>query len=190
MESPKIPLVKMLRVLPIVALLGLSLVIAPAAHAKSKVQTRHDASFDFSAIRTFDFWIHPSKLSEGTLAEVMRPRLENLVEELLLKKGFQRSSSDPDFHVAFEGQISDSLDLWGGYRVVVGENFVFESYVPYGGARSMSRGLLIIRMLVPGEENSFWGGGTFADFPGIVKPDEVWKKASKAAKRIMGGFPP
>ena len=92
--------------------------------------------------------------------------------------------------MVIDGQISENLDIWGGYRVLITENVVWESYVPYGGTRSMSRGVLIIWMRLPGEEDSFWGGGTFAEFSGTTKFEKVWKKASKAAQQILDGFPP
>ena len=182
---------KISKILPILFALPLVLATAPSAEGKSKVRTRFDETFDYSKMRTFDFYVHPSKLTSGLRAEHLRPRLQRLVAELLLERGFLRSSTgDPDFLVVLDGQISDSLDIWGGYRVLVTENVVWESYVPYGGNRSISRGVLVIWMRLPGEEDSFWGGGTYAEFSGGTKFEKVWKIAAKAARKILNEFPP
>ncbi len=161
-----------------------------AATAKDRVEVRFDESFDFTGVRTYDFFLHPSKLQDGAIAELLRPRLRSYVEELLRAKGFERSSDNPDFEVIFDGQISDSLDIWGGYRAVVTKNMVIETYVPYGGQRSRARGMLIIRMRLPGEEDAFWGGGTITDFPDYMKTEKIIKKVEKAARNILADFPP
>ena len=182
---------KISRILAILVALPLVLATAPSAEGKSKVRTRFDEAFDYSKIRTFDFYVHPSKQTKGPRAELLRPRLQALVEELLVQKGFRRSSTgDPDFHVVLDGQISENLDIWGGYRVVVTENVVWESYVPYGGNRAISRGVLIIWMQLPGAEDSFWGGGTYAEFSGSTKLEKLLKIATKATRKILAEFPP
>ena len=172
------------------AALGLLLAGTPADAKKQPPRVEYDESFDFSSIRTYDFFRQDSKQTEGTAAEALLPKLERLVEAHLATRGFERSAESPDFLITFDGHMSDNLDLYGGYRSAVTKNVVWETYTPWRPPRSSFEGLLIIHMKLAGQKDSFWGAGDVVQLPGTNKPDKVWKKIEKLAIGLLDLFPP
>ena len=173
----------------LVALVALALLLFSSGAVVGKVRVVHQEGFDLSGIRTYDFFIHESRTEEGPYAGLF-PKLRALIIESLANKGFERDTKNPDFLVTYDGQISDSLNILGGVRTGVTENGVWEIAGPGPGIpASTSQGLLVIRMHESREEDPFWGGAEVIGIAGRLDAERIWKKASKAAKRILAKFP-
>ena len=155
----------------------------------AKARTAQDENFDISGIRTYDFFMHESRTEAGPYAPIIFPRLRSLIVESLTEKGFEKVSESPDFLVTFDNQIADTLGV-AGVREEIGKHAVWEGFDPGGGGGGgASQGVLVIRMHEAGEEEPFWAGADDMDIAGRLDTEKIWKKARKAAKRILAQFP-
>jgi hypothetical protein len=160
------------------AALALSLVLALAAGARPVAAEKppryqFDRAFDFSRLHSYDVRIHESKQREGAMVESIQPRFVALLEELLNAKGYHVDTERPDFVLTFDTMVADDFE-----------------WTSWSGHAEVAKGLLVLRMTEPAQEEPFWMGADSAELTGKITPDKAWKKADRAARRILGGFPP
>ena len=53
----------------------------------------------------------------------------------------------------------------------------------------MFQGLLVLRMHLPGDDEPFWAGAYTVQIAGRLDTDRIWKKARKAANKILAEYP-
>jgi Domain of unknown function (DUF4136) len=146
---------------------------APASAAQKPPRYEFDEAFDFTKLHTFDLVLDPSKQTEGALAGPLLPKLADLMQELLVAKGYVRSGDQPDFVLTFDVMVADdySSTSWSGHAEV-------------------AKGLLVLRTSVPSEKEPFWMGADVTGIKGKITQDKAWKKAEQTTRRILAGFPP
>ena len=166
-----------------------ALILAASVPAMAEKGGRHDfdPEFDFIRLQTYDFRVHPSRQRETALALELLPRLEALLDEVLGAKGYRRDSDAPDFVVMFDGHLAEIMIPDDGVYVDISNYVVWT--VPGRGQAGSSKGLLAVRMMLPGEKEPFWWAADDARIDGKITTAKVWKKAEPVARRIVGRFP-
>jgi hypothetical protein len=86
----------------LVAILGAGLLVGPGAGCTSLVQVDADDGVDFATYRTWNWLPYTTRRVDAPLADerALDARLARLIEEALLREGFERSAK-PDFFVAY-----------------------------------------------------------------------------------------
>lgn len=141
--------------------------------AEKPPRYQFEKTFDFSRLHSFDLRLHESRQREGAMAESVVPKLAALVEELLTAKGFSRNAEQPDFVITYDSMVADDYQ-----------------WTSWSGHAEVAKGLLVLRMSEPAQEEPFWMGADTADLTGKITPDKAWKKVERATRRILEGFPP
>ena len=140
----------------------------------------HDPKINFGAYKTFDFL---PRQGSGFWNPLMVGRVQDAIESELITKGFQRTSSDPDFQVVFHASSKENINItdWGyGYQSGYWRSRDIDVH-------TYTEGTLIVDLIDAKMKELAWRGtGT-----GVVgDPEKMKEKVGEAVQKILADFPP
>jgi hypothetical protein len=154
------------------------------------VQRDYDPQYSFSGLRTYA-WVEQTGGFQGEAGvgnQLIDRRIHEAVDRALAAKGYQQSSSDPDFIVAYHAAAEDKLDVYTTYDYY-GYGYGWRAGVPRTEVREFTEGTIVIDVVDPSLKQLVWRGtGT-----GVVRggePDEVSRRIDEAVAQVLADFPP
>ena len=154
------------------------------------VQRDYDPEYSFSELKTYA-WIEQTSGFQGPSGvgnQLIDQRIHAAVDRALGAKGYQKSTTDPDFLVAYHAAAEEKLDVITTYDYY-GYGYGWRGAVPRTDIREYTQGTLIVDIVDPGQKQLVWRGiGT-----GVVRggePDEVSRRIDEAVQQVLADFPP
>ena len=95
-------------------LLVLSVCLVLTACSTMRVNTDYDPTYDFAKAKTYNWIPNPQIAQED---ELFDKQFRRTMDEKLAAKGYSVSESNPDFLIAYHGNVQSKVDVtnWG-YR--------------------------------------------------------------------------
>lgn len=158
-----------------------------------RVESDFDPQAGFSDLRTYSWMEEPAQ--PGAAARSVRPtsdlvkrRIERAVDAELARKGYQRTSTNPDFKVGMLTIVDEKVDVdyinrYYGYRrtTFVVQEAVVSEYL---------QGTLVLDIVDAKKNELIWRGSASGALPDNPTPERVEKTVNEAVAQIMERFPP
>jgi hypothetical protein len=185
-----LPAMRLRRLLPV-------LLCTLLACAGVRVSQDYDATTDFTAFRTFDWFPGERQLTgEGGIAEpFLEQRIQTAVGRELSARGFEKvTSRTPDFYVNYHVSVQQKLTTSG-----VNVGYGMGSYGSWGGVgvgmrsnpvRTYDEGTLIIDFVDGGSRKLVWRGTGSKALSSNPTPENTTATVDVAAREILKQFPP
>jgi hypothetical protein len=150
----------------------------------------YDPSWDFGALRTYDWLPDPEPTSRDPRTDntLLAGRVHRAVDRALAAKGYEKQTDgEPDFLVAYHTLVEEKTDVrtigtygfsrWGGFA----DTYVYQ----------YEQGTLLIDIIDPKENALLWRGIAVAvidRYDGT--PESREQKINEAVAKIIDRFPP
>ena len=160
-----------------------------AGCAQVTVHMDYDPDVDFSQYQTFSWML---KLEEeparrrNTLAEpFLEKKIKKTVLENLATKGYEKTSSKPDFLIAcyvnFKRKTDVTVQRYGFSYGYLGQEV---------GVHRYKEGTLILDFVDPRSHQLIWRGWSISAVHSGSSPQEEQENINKAVEEILKQFPP
>lgn len=182
-----------------VLLVMVSALVFAGCTTQPRVETDHQADFDFSSLKTFDVAETKQDSKESILISPFTLSHIHSALEGELAKRYQSAASGakPDFVVSYHVVIEEKIDprsyddLYGfGYY---GRGYRYPSpffYGPGTGVRVYNQGSLIIDIVDAKTEKPIWRGVSEKRLGRDMAPRQQREVLSRAVTEVIAQFPP
>jgi hypothetical protein len=177
----------------------LSVLVFVSCTTQPKVETDHQADFDFSALKTFDVADTKQDSKDSILVSPFTLSHIHSALEGELAKRYQSAATGakPDFIVSYHVVIEEKIDprsyddLYGfGYY---GRGYRYPSPFFHGintGLRVYNQGSLIIDIVDAKTEKPIWRGVSEKRLSRSMAPQQQREVLSRAVTEVIAQFPP
>ena len=172
-----------------------------AGCATMEVTTKHDAAFNFSSLKTYDWLPNPQEYfgSPGVDKAALEVRIQTAVDrELAAKKYVKVTSGTPDFHVRYHAITSKDMQIenvsdpgsgmsgdWNDQRL---------GFYRKGGGKSATyswdKGTLLLDMVNPENKKIIWIGTAAAKIGLQDSAEKKEERINRAVSKLLADFPP
>ena len=172
-----------------------------AGCATMEVTTKHDAAFNFSSLKTYDWLPNPQEYfgSPGVDKAALEVRIQTAVDrELAAKKYVKVTSGTPDFHVRYHAITSKDMQIenvsdpgsgmsgdWNDQRL---------GFYRKGGGKSATyswdKGTLLLDMVNPENKKIIWIGTVAAKIGLQDSAEKKEERINRAVSKLLADFPP
>ena len=170
-----------MRSIRVASVIGFMLCVFAASSQAQTVQTDYDKSFNFSALKTFNFAIQRRDPRDPLAGDSLNNgRIQSAIESQLTAGGFaKQGSAPPDFVVAYYVAAKDKLNVQD-YSIGPGRWF---------GRRDIrvdqyTEGTLIVDFIDTTTRQLIWRGRA----SGAVEMKKLDEKISKAVEKLVKQF--
>ena len=141
----------------------------------------YDPGFDFSKIKTYS-WVKNPQMTQND--ELFDKHFRTAMDKQLAAKGYNTTESNPDFLIAYHGDVQSKVDVtnWG-YR--------YPGW--YGGTEvyQYEEGTLIVDFVDPSSNNLIYRSTLKAEMDRRSTDFEKrQKRINEAVQKILKSFPP
>lgn len=162
-------------------LLVLSVCLVLAACSTMRANTDYDPTYDFSKAKTYNWIPNPQIAQED---ELFDKQFRRTMDEKLAAKGYSVNESNPDFLIAYHGNVQSKVDVtnWG-YR--------YPGW--YGGVEvyQYEEGTLIVDFVDSTSKDLIYRGTLTAEMDRRSADFERrQKRINEAVEKILKNFPP
>jgi hypothetical protein len=152
-----------------------------AACSTMRTNIDYDPSYDFNKARTYN-WIPNPQIAQAN--ELFDKHFRKVMDEKMAAKGYSVNESNPDFLIAYHGDVQSKVDVtnWG-YR--------YPGW--YGGVEvyQYEEGTLIVDFVDSASKDLIYRATLSAEMDRRSTDFERrQKRISEAVDKILKGFPP
>ena len=169
--------------------------LAALATGCTPMTVRHDydPDVDFSAFTTYDWMprLDSDKEAKSMLSgPFLEKRIKKAVVEAMAAKGFERTTQEPDFLIAYHVTYKRLADVdvhgygHGGY------GYGYGHWGPYTEVREHTEGTLILDFVDPASKQLIWRGWSISTLNPHRSPKEEQDNINWATAEILKRFPP
>lgn len=156
-------------------------IIGLASCSSMLVNTDYDPSYDFSKLKTY-YWVpNPTIREQNRLFE---KHFQKIMGEKLAEKGITLDETNPDFLIAYYGNVQRKIDVqnWG-YR--------YPGW--YGGLEvyQYDEGTMVVDFVDAKTKDLIYRGTVKAEVNrGSMDAEKRQKRITEAVEKILKNFPP
>ncbi len=148
-----------------------------------QVNQDYDDAFDFSKLKTFDFF--PSNPG-SKMSQLNERRVKKALDAQLTAKGYSKFSTNPDFLIALHSGAQQKTDInnygyglgWHGWGMGGVDVYQYEE------------GTLIVDFIDSKSKNLVWRGTARSILPNNPSPEQATDLINKVVAKILEKFPP
>ena len=157
-----------------------------------RVTSSYDRAIDFSGFRTFD-WMppdNPRSRDRGGATPELDGQIQQAIEEQLAAKGITRSTTDPDFVVAYLATIRTNMDVTTFSNVFGSREG--GTWVNDPSLTEFRQGSIVVAFVAPGTREVSWRGSAEAEMKEETMGDPVaiQQGVAEAVQKILAQYPP
>lgn len=179
---------------PLTCLIAGACALTLTACSSVKIQTDFDPQADFSRYETYDWMPQAGDIRVSnnlTSNDLLDSRIRRAVDAQLSEMGYRKTSSNPDFHVAYHVAIEGKLDVqtvnrhygygYGWYgRVVTQDTYV----------REYEEGTFVLDIIDAGANQLAWRGAAQGEVRRNTDPEEREQRVREVVAMVLERFPP
>jgi hypothetical protein len=157
------------------------LVFGLAACSTMQVETDYDPGYDYSKLKTYN-WVPNPSIKQGN--ELFEKHFQKIMGENLATKGITRDEANPDFLIAYHGDVQRRVDVtnWG-YR--------YPGW--YGGidVYQYNEGTIVVDFIDAKSKELIYRSTVTAEVGrGSMDFEKRQKRITEAVEKILKDFPP